>query len=221
VAGEGGAEDGGDADRVLVDQRLDVLGADHVFVFPQRHDPRLDVEVAAELVPDDVDIAAVDEVRLLDREPGGFAALLPFPLQRERAEHDRLRGALGAGAGRLAGSVVEVGEHADAALLDLGRDRVLGVVDEVAVEVLGDDPLRLRLHPGGDEGGQVAVGVALERQFLVDQAHRVECGHAARGELLLRGVLGQEAIAVELHGLVGAERLVHRTPVVVGGTPSV
>jgi hypothetical protein len=31
-----------------------------------------------------------------------------------------------------------VGEHADAALLDLGRARVLGVVDEVAVEVLGD-----------------------------------------------------------------------------------
>ena len=49
-----------------------------------------------------------------------------------------------AGAGRLAGRVEEVGEHADAALLDLGRDRILGVVDEVAVEVLGDQPLAPR-----------------------------------------------------------------------------
>ena len=36
---------------------------------------------------------------------------------------------------RLAGGVEEAGEHPDAALLDLGRARVLGVVDEVAVEV--------------------------------------------------------------------------------------
>ena len=136
MAGEGGAEDGGDADRVLVDVGLDVLGPDHVLVLPQADDPRFDVEVAAELFPDHVDVAAEDEVRLVDRLARRFAALLPLPLQREGAEHDRLRGALGAAAGRLARRVVEVGEHADAALLDLGRDRVLGVVDEVAVQVL-------------------------------------------------------------------------------------
>ena len=33
------------------------------------------------------------------------------------------------------GRVEEVGEHPDAALLDLGGARVLGVVDEVAVQV--------------------------------------------------------------------------------------
>ena len=133
VAGERGAEHRGDADRVLVDVRLDVLGADRVLVGLQRDDPRLDVEVAAELLPDDVHVAAEDQVRLVGVLAGRLAALAPLPLQRQGAEHDRLRGALGAGAGRLAGGVEEVGEHADAALLDLGRARVLGVVDEVAV----------------------------------------------------------------------------------------
>ena len=189
--------------------RLHVLGPDRVLAFLQRHDPRLDVEVAAELLPDHVHVAAEDQVRLVDRLAGRFAPLLPLPLQREGAEHDRLRGALGAGAGGLAGRVVEVGEHADAALLDLGRDRVLGVVDEVAVEVLGDQPLRLGLHPGGDEGGEVALRVALQRQFLVDQAHRVERGHAAGREGAVGGVFGEEAVAVEHRGLVGAEWLGH------------
>ena len=166
--------------------------------FLQRHDPRLDVEVAAELLPDHVHVAAEDQVRLVGRLAVGLARAAPLPLQRQGAEHDRLRGALGAGAGRLAGGVEEVGEHADAALLDLGRDRVLGVVDEVAVEVLGDDPLRLGLHPGRDEGRQVALRVALQRQFLVDQAHRVQGRHPARREVAVGGVLGEEAVSVEL-----------------------
>ena len=187
-----------------------VFGPDRVLALLQRHDPRFDVEVAAELLPDHVHVAAEDQVRLVDRLRCGFAALLPLPLQRERAEHDRLRGSLRAGAGRLAGGVVEVGEHADAALLDLGRDRVLGVVDEVAVEVLGDQALRLRLHPGRDEGRQVAVRVALQDEFLVDQAHRVQGRHPAGGKVTDRGVLGEEATAVEHCGVVRAARFVHR-----------
>jgi len=39
----------------------------------------------------------------------------------------------------------ELGQHPDAALLDLEGLGVLGVVDEVAMQVLGDDPLRLGL----------------------------------------------------------------------------
>ena len=77
VAGERGAEHGGDADRVLVDVGLDVLGADRVLVGLQRHDPRLDVEVAAELLPDDVHVAAEDQVGLgrcpCPRPPGARA----------------------------------------------------------------------------------------------------------------------------------------------------
>jgi hypothetical protein len=74
--------------------------------------------------------------------------------------------------------VEQVGEHADAALLDLGRLWVLGVVDEVAVEVLGDHLLRLGLHPGRHEGRQVAHRDPVEHELLADQPHGVDGGHA-------------------------------------------
>ena len=75
VAGERRAEHRGDADRVLVDVRLDVLGPDRVLVGLQRDDPRLDVEVAAELLPHDVHVAAEHEVRPVGRLAGRLAAL--------------------------------------------------------------------------------------------------------------------------------------------------
>ena len=68
MAREGGAEHGADADRVLVEMGMDVLGPDRELVGLQRDDPRLDVEVAAELVPYDVDVPAEDEVGLVDRQ---------------------------------------------------------------------------------------------------------------------------------------------------------
>jgi hypothetical protein len=107
--------------------------------------------------------------------------------------------------------VIEVGEHADAALLDLGRDRILGVVDEVAVEVFGDDPLRLRLHPGGDEGGEVAPRISLEGHFLVDQPHRVERRHPAFGKWAIGGAFSQEAAAVDRRLSLGPVLLGHRS----------
>ena len=160
------------------------------------HDPRLDVEVAAELLPDDVDVAAEDEVRPVGRLAGGLAPLAPVPLQGQGTEHDRLRGALGPRADRLAGGVEEVGKHPDAALLDLGGPRVLGVIDEVAVEVLRDDPLRLGLHPGGHEGGEVALRIALERQVLRDQAHRLRSRHALLRELHAGNLVHEEPVSV-------------------------
>ena len=196
VARERRAEHGGDADRVLVDVRLHVLGADRVLVGLQRDDPRLDVEVAAELLPHHVHVAAEHEVRPVGRLARRLAPLAPLPLQRQRAEHDRLRGALGARAGRLARRVEEVGEHADAALLDLRRLRVLGVVDEVAVEVLGDDPLRLGLHPRRHERRQVAHRDAVEHQLLADQPHRVDRAHPVLRQRVVGRRLEQEAVAV-------------------------
>ena len=194
--GERRPEHGGDADRVLVDVRLHVLRPDRVLVGLERDDPRLDVEVAAELLPHHVDVAAEHEVRPVGRLAGRLAALAPLPLQRQRAEHDRLRGALGARAGRLARRVEEVGQHADAALLDLGGLRILGVVDEVAVQVLRDHPLRLRLHPRRHERRQVAHRDAVEHQLLPDQPHRVDRPHPVLGQLVVGRRLEQEPIAV-------------------------
>ena len=139
VAGERGAEHAHDTDGVLVDVRRHVVGPDRVLVLRQGHDPRLDVEVAAELLPDHVHVPTEDEVGLVHRQVGGLAALLPLPLQRQRAEHDRLRGALGPAAGGLTRRVEQVGQHPDAALLDLRGDGVLGMVDEVGVQVLRDE----------------------------------------------------------------------------------
>ena len=179
VAGERRAEYGGDADRVLVDVRLHVLRPDRVLVGLQRDDPRLDVEVAAELLPHDMDVAAEDQVRPVGALARRLAALPPLPLQRQRAEHDRLGRALRARAGRLPRRVEEVREHADAALLDLRGLRILGVVDEVAVEVLGDDPLRLGLHPRRHERRQVAHRDPVQHQLLdtsrIASTDRIPC----------------------------------------------
>ena len=169
VSGEGRAEHGRDADRVLVDVRLDVLGADRVLVGRERDDAGFDVEVAAELLPDDVDVPSEHEVGPVGRLLRRLAPLAPLPLQRERAEHDRLRGPLRARAGRLAGRVEEIGEHPDAALLDLGSLGILGVVDEVRVQVFRDDAVGLGLHPGGDERREVAHRDAVEDHLLFDQ----------------------------------------------------
>ena len=195
VAGERGADHGRDADRVLVHVRLDVLGADRVLALLERHDPRLDVEVAAELLPHDVHVAAEDEVRPVRGLPVRLAPLAPLPLERQRAQHDGLGGPLRARAGGLAGRVEEVGQHPDAPLLDLGRARVLGVVDEVAVQALGDDPLRLRLHPRGHERREVALRVAVQHQLLPDQPHRVDGRHARLRQLVVGHVLADELVA--------------------------
>ena len=190
-------EHGGDPDGVLVDVRLDVVGADRVLARLERHDARLDVEVAAELLPDDVHVAAEHEVRAVRRAALGRATRAPVPLQRQRPQHDRLGRALGAGPRRLAGRVEEVGEHPDAALLDLRRARVLGVVDEVAVQVRRDDLLRLRLHPRRDERREVAGRVALQREVLGDEAHGVDRRHPRVREVRAGHLLGDEAVAEE------------------------
>jgi hypothetical protein len=215
VAGERRAQDRGDADGVLVDVRLDVLGADGVAVRAQRDDPRLDVEVAAELLPHDVHVAAEHQVRPVGALSGRLAPLPPLPLQRQRAEHDRLRRPLRARAGGLAGRVEQPGEHAEAALLDHRGLRVLGVVDVVAVQVLGDDPLRLRLHPRRHERREVAHRDAVEDQLLADQPHRVLGRHAHLGQPVVRRRPQQEGVAVAV--VVGVDMHGHGTTLGTAG----
>jgi hypothetical protein len=177
----------------------------------ERDDPRLDVEVAAELLPDDVHIAAEHQVRPVGWLPRRLATRAPLPLQRQRAEHDRLRRALGTRAGRFSRRVVEVSKHADAALLDLRRLRILGVVDVVAVQVLRDHPLSLGLHPRGDEGREVAHGDPVQHQLLAQQPHCIGGRHTGLRQPVVRCLAQQERVAVpvrrvETRGLVGAVR---------------
>jgi len=55
---------------------------------------------------------------------------------------------------------------------DLRPLRVLVLVDHVLVEALGHQLLRLRLHPGRHEGGDVQPGVPVEHQLVVDDLVR-------------------------------------------------
>jgi hypothetical protein len=171
------------------------LGTDRVLARLERDDARLDVEVAAELLPDDVHVAAEDQVGTRGGQPRGFAALPPLPFQRQRAQHDRLGGALGPGTGGLSGSVEQIRDDPDASLLDLGGPGILRVIDEVAVQVHRDQPLRLGLHPGGHERRQIAGRVSLDGQVLRHQAEGVARRHAVGRELAARNLLRDEAIA--------------------------
>ena len=204
VPGERGPQHGGNPDRVLVYVRLHVLGADRVLVALQRHDARLDVEVAAELLPHHVHVAAEYEVGAVARLALRLSPRAPLPLQRQRAEHDRLGGALRARARRLPRSVEEVGEHPYAALLDLRRLRVLGMVDEVGVQRSRDQPVRLGLHPRRHERRQVAHRHAVEQHLFAEQAQRVLGGHAALGQPVVGGRLQPVAVAVRALQLLDA-----------------
>ena len=82
--------------------------------------------------------------------------------------------------------------------------RVLRVIDEVAVEVLGDDPLDFGLHPRGHERREVANRNPVEHELLFEQAQRVQRGHAALRQLLGWRVTLEEAVAEPLLELVGS-----------------
>src|SRR5206468_1746411 len=84
MPGESRTQDGSDTDRVLVDVWADVVRPDRVLARLKRHNSRLDVEVATELFPHHVHVAAEHEIRVCRRLSGGLAALAPFPLQGER-----------------------------------------------------------------------------------------------------------------------------------------
>ena len=167
---EGRAQDRDDADRVLVAELDGLLGGEREAVALHRHQPHLDVPVVGELLPADLDVDAHHQVGLVGRLALGLAALLPEPLQRQAAEHRRLAGAGrgAAGGGRRGGRVPEVAEDAHAPHLELGRLRVLVLVDHVLVEAVTHQLSRLRLHPRRHEGGQVEAGVAVQHQLIAD-----------------------------------------------------
>ncbi len=85
--------------------------------------------------------------------------------------------------------VPEAREHVHAAQLELGRLRVLVLVDHVLVEGLGHEPVGLGLHPGRHEGGQVEPGVAVEHELVVDDLVGGVGRHAAGRQLVARHAL--------------------------------
>jgi hypothetical protein len=60
-------------------------------------------------------------------------------------------------------------DHVHAAALELGRLRVLVLVDHVLVDALAHQLRRLRLHPRGHERRQVQPRPPVEEQFVVDE----------------------------------------------------
>jgi hypothetical protein len=128
-----------------------------------------DVEVAAELVPADLD-RAHDEVRSVDGFALGALAFAPLPLEGQAAEHGCLAGA-GGGAANGAGGfrgVPQIGQHVDAALFDGRGLRVFILVDHVLVGGLVHELLDFGFDPGGAEGGEILLRVAVEDELIVD-----------------------------------------------------
>jgi hypothetical protein len=196
VSGERGPEHRRHPDRVLIDVWLHVLGPDRVLVVRERHDARLDIEIATELLPHDMHVTAEHEVGTVDRLALCLTAITPLPLQRQRSEHDCLRRSLCARPGRLSGRIEQVGEHANAALLDLGCLGILGVVDEIRVQRSGDQAVGLGLHPGGDEGREVAHRESVEQHLFAEKTESVLGGHAALGQLVVGCRFEPVAVAV-------------------------
>ena len=163
---------------------------------------RLDIPVAAELLPADLDVGAHHQVGLADVQVAAGVAdlLLPAPLERHPGEHAGLAGAGGRTAGRVVRGrgVPQVGEDRHAAPLDLGGLRVLVLVDHVLVGALLHQGERLRLHPGRDEGGEVEPGAAVQQQLVLDQlvgdvgGHRIVVQRDLRQrDLVTDGRIGQ------------------------------
>ena len=209
------AEDGHDADRVLVDELQGLLGVELQAALLDGGVPGLDVPVAAELLPHDLDVDPHHEVRLVRGEARRLAALAPAPLQRQPAEHDGL-----ARAGRrrpggllVARGVPQVRDDLHAAALDRGRLRVLVLVDHVLVQRLGHEPVGLLVHERRDERREVLPGVAVEHELVVEQAVGHAWIHALSGQCVLgdpgqfvrAGVDGGDGQALELEHLLGVD----------------
>ena len=182
------AEDRHDSDRVLVAALDGLLGGEVEAITLHRHEPHLDVPVVRELLPAHLDVDAHDDVRLVGRLPRGSSRLLPAPLEREPAEHRRLARARRRAAGRLVRfrRVPEAAENVHAAHLELRGLRILVLVDHVLVEALDHEPLRLRLHPGTDERGEVESRVPVEHELVVDDLVRAVRRHLLCGQLVAR-----------------------------------
>src|ERR1700722_5378785 len=169
LEGERHAESNNDADSVFVAALEDFVWSEQEAVTLHGNFANFDVEVAAELVPANLDWTH-DQVRSFRRLSFGTPAFPPVPLEGEAAEHGCLAGAGGRttdGAGGFRG-MPYIGEHVDAALFDCRGLRIFILVDHVLVGGLVHQLLDFSFDPGRAESGEILLGVAVEYELIVD-----------------------------------------------------
>jgi hypothetical protein len=143
-----GAENHADTNGVLIDQINRLNRVNHVSVIGAIHILLLDVKVPCGLFPAHLHGAVHDDVRARPVLALGLALVLPLLLHGQGRQHDGLgradgRRAHGVVAVLVDGRVEQARNHVDAAVLDVGRLRVLLVVDEVFAKGLGHELLGL------------------------------------------------------------------------------
>ncbi|GBE57714.1 hypothetical protein BMS3Abin01_00635 [bacterium BMS3Abin01] len=170
TAVEGAADDNHHGHGVLITELQGFRHAQMVAALLHGDEAGLDIPVDAELLPADLDVDTHDHVGSVRRFALGLPPFAPILEQCHAAQHRRFTGADGGCAHGLLvlGGVPQPGDDVDAARFDIGRLRILVLVDHVLVEGLGHQPHRFRLHPGGNEGRQVQPGVAVQHQFIMD-----------------------------------------------------
>ena len=201
----GDSHDRDHTDGVLVYVVLQVVAVEYRMFPADRHVARLHVPVVAELLPAHLHGAGHHQVGAVRGFPGGAAGLLPATLQRQAAQHRRLRRPDRRGADRVfrVGGVPQVGEHLPAAGFDLRGAGVLVLVDHVLVRRLQRQAVGVIVHPGADEGGQVEAGVAVEHRLVVDDLvggfrQRFASGQAGARQLGGLTWPGEEGIQLHL-----------------------
>ena len=154
---------------------------------PHRDQAGLDVEVAAKLLPADLDVGTHDEIRSLGRQPGEKAPLPPAPLEGETTQHAGLARAGRRAPGRArAFGVPEAGEDVHAPPLDLRGLRVLVLVDHVLRRAFRHQQFGFRLHPRRHERREIEAGIAVQHQLVVDDLERDPGRHALVGKAKAR-----------------------------------
>lgn len=93
----GSAENGADANGVLIDKVDGFLGIDHVAIRRAVDKLLLDIKVAGSLLPADLDRRVHDHVGAAEVLAFGLAFVDPALLHGQGGEHDGFRGADGAG----------------------------------------------------------------------------------------------------------------------------
>ena len=201
AAVEGRTQDRDHADRVLVALRDGLLGAQVIALALHRHQARLHVPVAAELLPAHLHVGAHHHVGAVGGLAGGSHPVAPAPLQRHPGEHRRLAraGRRASGGVMLIRTAPEARDDAHATGLDLRRLGIFVLVDHVLVGGLGHQTSGDRRHPGGDERRQVQARLTVQQQLGRDRLVGDVGADAVLGHLL-RGDLELQVADVDGHG---------------------